>query len=275
MEPLLSHPSQRLNRRRFMRTGLAAVVGGCAAGSAVGTFAVRSQPRLLVVGDHGWQVGLLLTSRTRVLILIGELKPDAISSIPMLLSAMRQRIDVVMGTAASVGLLAPDFHERWLVRRTLILPHRAETAVPTSASDQTLYLPGDVRLTLSTSPRGYWLQSSADMDPTWANAITISRGRIVIAIARDLETIANLAPLSTAVAIAPAGNIEHLTRHLAAVPAICINADSARDQDVVPAGAGDTTQVTRSLVRIFHSDVAEFRLSHNGVTIPRWRQPML
>jgi hypothetical protein len=229
----------------------------------------------MVVGDRQWQILLLLVSRIRILILTGDLPVDAMPSIPMLLSAMRQRIDVVIGTPASVGSLPTGFHERWLVRRTLIVPDDVQRPPPPMPdSDQVLHLPDDVRLAVLTSPLGFWLGDSAAAKPTMASLITISRGHSIIAIAKDLETIAQLTPPTTAVAIAPGGSIDHLARHLG-VPAICINADLARDQDIALAGTGETAEVTRFLVRIFREDVADLRLSDNGVTIPEWRQAVL
>jgi hypothetical protein len=228
----------------------------------------------MIVGDRQWQILLLLVSRIRILILTGDPPVDAMPSIPMLLSAMRQRIDVVIGTPASVGSLPTGFHERWLVRRTLIVPDDVQRLPPMPDSDQVLHLPDDVRLAVLTSPLGFWLGDSATAKPTMASLITISRGHSIIAIARDLETIARLTPPTTAVAIAPRGSIDHLARHLA-VPAICINADVARDQDIALAGTGETAEVTRFLVRIFREDVADLRLSDNGVTIPEWGQAVL
>ncbi len=199
------------------------------AGSAVAGLVLRSEPRLMVVGDREWQIALLLASRSRVLILLGELVPDAMSAVPLLLSAMRQRIDVVIGTAASVRLLPEGFHSRWLVRRTIVHPDEITTPAELPIDDQVLHLPDQLRVSTMSLATGHWRHETAERNRATATCVTISGGRCMIAMAMDLQTLAafGLGPITAVVA--PNGDIAAFTRY-ADVAAICINARHVRDQ---------------------------------------------
>lgn len=104
--------------------------------------------------------------------------------------------------------------------------------------------------------------------------MTVSLGSVAIAMGPDLETLSRLVPSSVTVVIAPTGSIQECMRYLA-TPVIGINAGVARDQEIEPSGDRGKDQDTRSLVRVFPEDVAEFRLSPAGVTIPGWRQSIV
>lgn len=269
-----NEPVQSLSRRAFCGTVLATALGSSAAAATVS----RSGPRLLVVGDDAWQTAVLLTARARVLILVGEMTAEGVQTIPMLMSAMRQRIDVVIGSAASLRVLPLGFHQRWNVQRTLL--SSADTDAPTfpSMADHTVYLPGDVQLSTTSAPSsGHWSNERTKRTPTDACVVTIALGSIVVAIGTDLETLSRLALPSVTVAIAPTGSIGECARYLA-TPAIGINAGVARDQEIKATGPTEDSGLhrgTRSLIRIFPEDVAEFRLSPAGVTLPGWRQSVV
>lgn len=269
MNVRVNEPPTSLSRRAFCGTVLATALGS----SAVAASVSRSEPRLLVVGDDAWQIAVVMSARARVLILAGEMTPESVQAIPMLMSAMRQRIDVVIGSPACLRVLPHGFHQRWRVQRTILWS--TDTGGPTrsSVSDHTLSLPGDLRLSTSASPSEHWTVEGAK-GTTDGSIVMISHGSSAVAMAADLQTVSRLAPWSVAVAIAPTGRVHECARYLAA-PAIGINAGVARDQEIAPAGKGVSHQETRSLVRIFPDDVAEFRLSPAGVTIPAWRQSIV
>lgn len=267
MQSLSGGASPTISRRIFAGSVLAAAIGGSAVAASVG----RSEPRLMVVGEDQWQIALLLTSRTRVLLLIGDASRDTITAVPLLLSAMRQRIDVVVGSAPSLEWLPSGFRQRWMVRRTIVWPDEPDTPAPMMNSNVTLHLPQDVRLTVSTSPLHHWATESGSSTRVATSLVTLTRGNSIVAIGSQLEAIAALGPPTTAVAIAPGGSIDELVRHHPA-PAICINADEARDQDNFLRVANENGEAIRSLVRIFPEDVAVLFLSPDEVSIPKWRQ---
>lgn len=268
MKLLLVHSSQTLNRRAFLPSVLVTAI----AGSAIADFVVRGKPRLMVVGEDEWQIALLLAARTRVLILNGEPTPDALETIPMLLSVMRQRIDVVIGSSVGLALLPPDFRERWMVRRIIPVPDEGDIQTEKTVLGQVLHLSNNLHVEVSASPRGFWARTSGDITRTATGIVTISCSESIITIGRNLETIADLGPSSTTVAIAPTGSIDYLARHLR-VPTICINADQAREQKMDFRASHLVPPAMRSLVRIFPLDVAEFALQEQGITVPAWRQP--
>jgi len=223
-----------------------------------------------VVGDDAWQTAVVMVARARVLILTGDMTAEGVRTIPMLMSAMRQRIDVVIGSPACLRLLPDGFHQRWRVQRTILTPGNTDAPVFPTATDHILFLPGGVCLTTSLSPSQYWTNDGSRGAQT-AGIVTVNLGATTVAIGPDLELLSRLAPSSAAVAIAPTGSILECTRHLA-TPAIGINAGVARDQEIEPTGDSGLLLNSRSLVRIFPEDVAEFRLSPEGVSIPKWRQ---
>lgn len=270
MRPLPVRQSQTLSRRAFVPGLMATAIGG----SALAALVVGGNPRLMVVGEEEWQIGLLLASRTRVLILTGELSREAMAAIPMLLSVMRQRIDVVMGSSAVLAFLPGGFRERWKVRRIIRLPDPEDITTGATALDQVLHLPTGLRVAISTSPRGFSrAETPGGADRTATGLITISRGGSIITIADTLDSIADFAPSSTTVAIAPTGRIDHLASRLR-VPTICINADQIHDREIDFGASSRDLPDARSLVRIFRDDVAEFRLHEDGVAIPAWRQTL-
>lgn len=267
MKTLPLGKGEMLNRRAFLPT----VVGAAIAGSAVASLVVRSQPRLIVVGDERWQVALLLASRTRVLILTGELSQDAVAAIPMLLSVMRRRIDMVISPAAGLALLPDQFRERWMVRSIIPLPDDDDTSTVRPAPDRIVHLATDLRVAITSVPLGFWSESSGRKPQSTSYVVTVSRGRSVVAIAKSLDVLADLGAPSSTIAMAPEGDVDNFSRHLR-VPTICINADQLRDQHLDALTPQTPQADTRSLVRIFPTDVAEFRLRHDGVSIPPWRQ---
>ncbi|MDQ3540754.1 MAG: hypothetical protein M3440_08715 [Chloroflexota bacterium] len=267
MKSQLAQPSQSFSRRAFLESFLATAIGG----SAIAAFVVQGKLRLLVVGEDEWQIALLLAARTRVLILTGALTQDAMAAIPMLLSVMRQRIDVVIDSSASLASLPDGFRQRWMVRRIIPLADDGASSTEMTSLDQVLYIPGALRVNVSASPRGFWTERSGGSDRTATGLVTISAGGSIIAIARNLETIADLGPALTTLAIAPVGSIDRVARRLR-VPTICINADQVRDQKIDFGGGGLVASGARSLVRVFPQDVAEFRLLEDGIAIPAWRQ---
>lgn len=261
-EPLLL-----LRRRAFCATLLATAMGS----SAVAASVSRSEPRLLVVGDDAWQTAVVMTARARVLILAGDMTTEGVQGIPLLMSAMRQRIDVVIGSPPCLQVLPHGFHQRWRVQRTILLSADTDASALASASDHDLFLPGDLRLTTSSFPSGHWTDGGT---LGGASIVTVSLGSVAIAMGPDLETLSRLVPSSVTVVIAPTGSIQECMRYLA-TPVIGINAGVARDQEIEPSGDRGKDQDTRSLVRVFPEDVAEFRLSPAGVTIPGWRQSIV
>lgn len=250
-----------------------AVVCTAIGGSSIAAMVVRGEPRLLVVGENQWQVALLLASRTRVLMLTGDLSREAVEVIPMLMSVMRQRIDVVVGPASGLALLPDRFRQRWMVRSFIPLPDDNGTSLEKPAPGRLLQLPGGFHVAVFSVPKGFWAESSRAAMRSATHVITISWSRYVIAIADSLEAIAEFGSGSTTMAVAPGGAIEHIARVLR-VPTLCINADQVRDQDIDAGSDSSHRLADRMLVRIFPEDVAEFRLRHDGVAIPSWRQAL-
>lgn len=267
MRSLLAYPTRTLSRRAFLSSVLATAIGG----SAIAGFVVRGTPRLMVVGEEEWQIALLLVARTRVLILNGDPTPNSLEVIPMLLSVMRQRIDVVIGSSIALASLPSGFRKRWMVRRFIPLPDEGGTVAGLTAPDRILHIPGDVHVGISASPRGFWSGSSSGVARSATAIVSITCRECIITIGRTLEAIADLGSSSTTVAIAPNGSIDYLARHLR-VPTICINADQVREQTMGVGARALVPPVSRSLVRIFPQDVAEFGLQAQGIAIPSWRQ---
>lgn len=267
MRSQLVQQSRTVSRRAVIPSLVATAIGGSATAASV----FQRKPRLLIVGEDEWQIALLLASRTRVLILNGTLSQEAVSAIPLLLSVMRQRIDAVIGSSAALSFLPGGFSQRWLVRRFIPTPTGAETSSEMTIPDQVLCMPGGVRVDISVSRRSAWAETPSRDDRSSGCLVTISGAGNIVAIAGDLETIADLGPSLTTVAIAPIGDIGQLARKLL-VPTICVNADQVRAQGVEFRSNEPDMLEARSLVKIFAEDVAEFCLLDDGITIPAWRQ---
>lgn len=155
-----------------------------------------------------------------------------------------------------------------MVQRIIHVPEQGNTL----AERTVLHLSGTLRLDVSVSPRGFWTGTAHD-NQSATGIVTISCSDSIVTIGSTLEAIAGLGPRSTTVAIAPTGSIDYV-RRLLRVPTICINADQAREQEMVFETSRVASPATPSLVRIFPRDVAEFGIEEQGITIPAWRQTL-
>jgi hypothetical protein len=116
-------------------------------------------------------------------------------------------------------------------------------------------------------------EGSAEELSSWL--VNLDLGGPVVTFGPNLETILEQAPSTTAIAVAPVGDVDSFHRRWPSATVV-INADSARDY-VAPAAETETFQAGSAagfLVRTFLRDVARFEAPGATLTLPRWAQSL-
>lgn len=260
--------------RRSFAGALAATAAGCVAGGSLAATIVHTPPCLLVVGEGDWQCVLLLAGRVRVLVLTGQPPQNEPVPITRLLSAMRQRIDVIVATPGGLSTLSGDFARRWRIRRTFVLPDSDAELRSVHTGEHALHLPHGIRLDVRIAAAGEWSAHDEGAPSTAGSMVSISHGPTVVAMAATLDTIARFHPMRATMALAPGGTWPD-GGGLGSVPVLAVNGDQVETPDPASADQTGADAASRWLVRIFPADVAVFALSPEGLSLPSWRQRLV
>lgn len=222
---------------------------------------------LTVVGDRGWQVILLESGTERVLLLVGEFEVSPSPTIARILTTLRQHVDVVISTVSARSHLALEGRFANALFVLLDAPEeQADTLQVRSLRNRLEISTRGSRLDLERMLRGNWMQGNDDPDD-WM--VTLSVGKLAVAIAGSLAVLAEHASPETALAIAPAGSPRDISARLPGI-SIAVNGYGL-DRDEATRDDPDSDSW---LVRVFPADSARFTFSENHLTLPEWAQPL-
>jgi hypothetical protein len=243
------------NRRTLILSAVAGVIAGGAWGAAIQALAKPSTPTLSIIGKGETQVILLDTTRLRVLILCGTPDEELRAQIPALLTMLRQRIDILVGTSAALDALGHEFWQRWRVSHSFVLADGVTAGQDTSTQTWITQAVGaelgdGVSIDFSLTTRDEW---EATMEPRSLWAVTVRAGSSLVTLAPDMDSALVLsAPRSTLVAtLLPAS--------------IAVNSeDDLTWPTEDPSGA--------VLVRIYPEDISRFELRDDGIALPTWAE---
>lgn len=256
------------NRRRLVATCGGAAALGASWLTGLALLARGRHPQMFVVGDDTWQVLLVEHGHRRILILNGEFEHSPEPEINRLCSVLRQRIDVVAGTANALALLSNDFRARRAVDTVIQLdglPGQASSPdfVPLTRSIEISF--GEVIVQFRPLPQS---QTEPDHDATSAWIAHVHVRQLVAAIASSLDLIAEHASTESSLAIAATGSVDDMPEFLLG-RATAINAPSARRaSDTQVIGSLDRRQ--SALIRVFPRDIASFVFRGDRLILPDW-----
>lgn|GEM_PF-4364586 len=254
------------NRRALVVGTVTGILAGGVWGAAIQRLARTSSPSLAVIGRKDAQITLLDTPRIRVLILLGEPDEDLQNQIPALLTMLRQRIDIVIGSASSVESLGQAFMKRWRVTRSLVFPEGANIGPDTSSrtwviADMTADLGSGISLQLTSTMRDAW-NAAATPHNLWQ--VLVTDGRTKVSLTPNASSAAILTPQGVTLLITPRVNPEEVLPLLH--PAVI--ASNTRDDLELPT---DTSRPV-SLVRTYPQDISHFGLMDTGLQLPSWTE---
>lgn len=260
---LRRHPRRWLLRRGAIGVGLGTV---WAAG--LHAMGLPDAPSLSIVGEKGSQIVLLDTTGARALILLGEPSDRLVEQIPSLMTALRQRIDIVIGADAVLAGSAAGIGERWHARHQLVVPDRLGGTHPPDTAERTtvrsalsLDLGTGIRASIHISARGEWRAGDEGEGAAWA--VLIAHGASRIALAPTAAGALVAGPNRPSLIVTPGDDIALIEEKLSP-GAVAVNADAL---------APDKEASGFALLRTFPDDVARVELRADGVRLPGWAQP--
>ena len=261
----MEHESRITRRTLIASCGLGILTGGTW-GAAVHGLATPSSPSLSVVGKDDMQVVLLDTTDVRVLILLGTPDEDLQRQIPAMLTLLRQRVDLLVGTSSSVNALGLRFRNRWRVTHALVVAEPA--SAPTMSGTRTSVrenlqtdLGSGVSMELRLAPRGAWNRSMTPLTP-WVAVIRSGEHEVILA--PNGEALVDMGVPAPSLALVPQSPLAHIARTLGP-SAIATN--SREELSLQIQEPLDTV-----LVRIYPQDTARFEFSSSGLTLPNWHE---
>jgi hypothetical protein len=256
----------RITRRRLLAScGLGTLTGGIW-GAAVHGLATPSAPSLSVVGKEDMQIVLLDNTEVRVLILLGTPDQDLQRQIPGMLTLMRQRVDLLVGSSSSVSTLGSRFRDRWGLAQALAI------AEPTSApimsgtftsvrENLQVNLGNGVSMDLRLASRGAWNRT---MKPLTLWSALIRYGEHAIVLAPSGEALVETGVAAPSLALVPEYPLPHITRTLGPSAIATNSRDELTLQIQEP--------LNTVLIRIYPQVTARFEFSPSGLTLPTWHE---
>ncbi len=270
---VMSVRTSNVEGRRSRRQFTAAVVGGAMIGAtwttSLAVFARGRHPQIFVVGDDGWQILLIEHRTARILVLSGDFDKPLDMEVDHLLGLLRQHIDVVIGTEASLDRLPAGLLTRRSVSTTVALD--GSTASGTSNSflpltDSISLTAGAFNLVMHRLPVEEW-SAVPSAKSSWIGQVAV--GGLSVAIGPTLEILGLHGHPSTALAIAPRGDLGAVTR-LVPAAAIVTNARSAA-RTLPQTSTGGNSRSTW-LIRTYPADIAGFVVRNDRMQLPGWSQ---
>jgi hypothetical protein len=254
------------NRRTLVLSAVAGVIAGGAWGAAIQGLAKPSTPTLSIIGKGGTQVILLDTTRLRVLILCGTPDGELQAQIPALLTMLRQRIDILVGTSAALDAFGQEFWQRWRVSHSFVLANGMAAGKDTSTRTWITQAVGaelgdGVSIEFSVTMRDEW---DVTMESRSLWAVTVRAGSSLVTLAPDMDSALVLSAPGPTLVVVPQGNVNRLMATLV-LASIAVNP------------ADDLTWPTEDssgavLVRIYPEDISRFELRDDGIALPTWAE---
>ncbi len=251
---------ERSSRRSVVVTGLAAGLFGGAWFTGLSVLARGRHPQILAIGDDDWQVVLVEHRSRRALILAGNTPVADPADIAALLGAWRPGVDIVAGNQESLAGLDEQTSDQLAPSLTIVLNtgDTPQSGLRRAIGDGLHLRLGSI--SIEFTPTG----STADMNGSgWIAHLRVND--LVVAIAPSLDVIANHGDISSALALAPAGDVAVASSRMPQA-AIATNQSNLRDIDFGTESASAET----TLVRIFPGDTARMEFRDGVLRLPAW-----
>lgn len=253
-----------INRRELTSTIAGGALLGAIWGATFPILATERRPTLAVVGKGQTQLALLDSGQARALILSGEPDDDLLERLPAVMTAFRQRIDVIIGGSPMLMARTAELARRWRIRHAIVISgSRDAPSLPISStvvSDaRHLTLGTDMTLTLTIGHRHEWRSVTTSRSvPLWSINIEAHGGRV--AITPDVTSFAAVPPERASLLVAPDMPGHELFARSPAT-AVAVNYDSST---INPPPEG--TLVTR----VYPRDISRFVFGETGLELPSW-----
>lgn len=257
-------PLPSMTRRSWIATSVAGMVLGGIWGAGIGALALPKKPTLAVVGRQSAQIILLDTLSARVLIVLGDPDAGLVDQVPALMTIMRQRIDIVIGTAPGTAALGESFAFRWNVSQTIVIPDTIGSSPgpntstrSTSSQSTAINLDRGVSLSIDITTRGGW----NGLPPQSLWSVTVVHGRHTVVLGPDEASLLATAPDRLSLIIVPAVSGPSFEQKLSP-GSIAINENNHREMHQRAHGT--------ALVRTYPEDIARFVFAEDGIELPFW-----
>lgn len=256
-----------MTRRALLASTSLGVIAGGSWGASIQRLATPSVPSLSIIGENETQIALLDTTGVRALLLLGAPENDLQLQIPGMLSLLRQRVDLLVGTSSAVDALGSRFRHRWRVSHTLAIPD----ANPPSAraidrtwvtQDLQAGLGNGLSLDLRTTSRGGWNAGLAERT-LWIATILFGQQRVVLA--PNAESLMTQGTAGASLVIVPELSLDRVA---ALGPSVI--ATNGRDDLALPQEGRPGVL----LVRTYPQDIARFEFRREGLALPSWHEPV-
>jgi hypothetical protein len=213
-------------------------------------------PAVEVTGIDSSQLLVIDAAGSRALILAGPAHPALMQALHVRMGLFRQRLDLVFATQLDMKVITSHFKNRWNVGATYGLPGDETGIAPHAqhAITDAMEFRLSPEIVLHCIPQ-YRL---ALPHPTWRIEIRWNDQRIVIA--ASLDDLLSVA--TSTLAIAPVGLLSLAQRTSVAQAFALNNANVARQIGNNPPPV--------TLVPVFDSDVARFKLLEGKIRLPDW-----
>lgn len=258
-----------MNRRTLVGYGIGGASLGTAWAAGLSLAASSGDPTVEVIGARNAQIVLLDTHRFRALFVIGSPDSKLQENISGLTGIFRRRLDLLAGSRSGIAAFGNAFSTAHHVVRTIALDdepgaHDASTTFFSTPSDLKADLPDGLELNIHSITTGAWNRQKTERR-TWLMAIR--RGETVCCMGPGLEDIATHGPIGSALALAPAGDLQLSVRRLGG-SVIAVNADTIDEGDFDTMAKGPTMRLTR----IHPRETAVFTLTSAGIGLPSWTE---
>lgn len=209
---------------------------------------------------------LLDTTEARALIVLGDPKPRLLGQVAAMMSVLRQRIDVIVGTSTGVDALGKDFRSRWRVKHTLAIPEPnvmvASTARQTWITrNVAVDLGKSMSMSLIVSTRENWKATGRSHRP-WIAVLRHLDHAIVLS--PDTASVMALGYVRPILLVVPESNPVQMSKTV--MPA-AIATNAAEGLPARQTGVSGTV-----IVRTYPEDVSRFELRQDGVVLPTWAE---
>lgn len=254
------------SRRTVSGLILAGGLVGAGWATGLGVLARGVHPQVFVLGKNDWQVVLLEHGSARVVVLLGDGANEADAALEIMLSSLRQHVDVVIGERQFLAELGTS-NRKWKSATHIVLDAENLSTVSgrsVTPSGSVTIQAGDIAIEVVQQPRNAWL---SDRAPEWVWHVTASVGAIGLTMAHTIDIASIYAPETAALLVAPTLGSDAFP-HVVARRSLAVNADSVRDTFI----QAETEDAQVFLVRTFTTEPAMFRIRAGRISLPDWAQ---
>lgn len=261
------NPCTRRSVLRFL-AGTGFIGGAWGAGfTALNAF---RPPSATICGKDEWQLTLVESGRSRALVLMGVPDDTIEETLTRMMGSFRQRIDLVIGTAATLHPLGAKYRSWWNVQLTIILEGdgtpSTSPATATIVSPTLLSLGPQIAISLTPVSSGRWKMSEHSMNQqSWIASVAANGSTIQLA--ERLDDFMRLPLGPSAVMTAPGGDLRAVWS-IQPECAIAMNSDHVPTDLVTAPDNG--AQDRRWLVPVFPDDFTQLAFLDHGIGLPDW-----